>query len=244
MPAPDKTDRNKLLEAQAATLDATNEWLQQTFPGSGLKLELIARSTARSLAQAFNAPDMERLVDWDWEQLFFRKIQHQKTMWMFGITVRGRYGAACLGTINIASDYVSIEYLERHPKVHELSRLTALIAIQYIQALAIYLDMDTVRISDPAPCCWITMNAPTVSFDMKKRAQYDTFSKPSHHETRSSQPRPVRQHLRASSSAGSQGVFASGLLQSPGRSDRTGIGNRSPGDGACRLSEQAPHPGK
>lgn len=151
MPAPDKTDRNKLLEAQAATLDATNEWLQQTFPGNGLKLELIARSTARSLAQAFNAPDMERLVDWDWEQLFFRKIQHQKTMWMFGITVRGRYGAACLGTINIASDYVSIEYLERHPKVHELSRLTALIAIQYIQALAIYLDMDTVRISDPDP---------------------------------------------------------------------------------------------
>jgi hypothetical protein len=151
MPALDKNDRKTLLEAQAATLDAINQWLLQSYPDSGLKMELIAKSTARQVAQAFNVPDIERLVSWDWEKFFFQKIQYQKTMWMFGITVRGRYGAACLGTVNVASDYVSIEYLERHPQAHELSRLTTLIAVQYIQALAAYLDMTTVRISDPDP---------------------------------------------------------------------------------------------
>lgn len=144
-------DPNKLREAYAATLDASNQWLEQTYPESSLRLELVAKATARQVAQAFGAPEIERVVDWDWEQLFFRKVQHKRNMWMFAITIRGKYGAACLGTINISNDCISIDYLERHPNANELRHLTTLIAVQYVEALAAYLELPTVRINDPDP---------------------------------------------------------------------------------------------
>jgi hypothetical protein len=91
---------------------------------------------AKQLGKVFSAQNLERLVDWDWEALFHKRVKREKSSWMFAVVVAGSYGAVCYGTISIDNDCVSLEYLERKLDVVVLKGIAAEIAIQYAEALA------------------------------------------------------------------------------------------------------------
>lgn len=144
-------DWNNLKEACFATLTAMNEWLAGEFSDLTLLLEVVDAPLARQLGKVFSPQDPERWVDWNWENLFHKRVKREKAAWMFAVSVDGDYGAVCYGTISIDRDCVSIEYLERKLDVAALKGIAAEIAIQYAEALAIYLELSELRVCDPDP---------------------------------------------------------------------------------------------
>lgn len=144
-------DWQSLKEACFATLAVMNEQLAGEFPDPAVQLEMVDASLARQLGQVFHPQDLERWVNWDWETLFHKRVKREKAAWMFAVSVGGDYGAVCYGTISVNGDSVTIEYLERKLDIAALKGVAARIAIQYAEALAVYLELGQVRVSDPDP---------------------------------------------------------------------------------------------
>lgn len=140
-----------LKEACFATLAVMNEQLASEFPDPILQLNMVDAPLARQLGQVFHPQDPERWVEWDWENLFHKRVKRQKAAWMFAVSVGGDFGAVCYGTISIDAGCVSIEYLERKLDVIALKGSAARIAIQYAEALAAYFELAEVRVCDPDP---------------------------------------------------------------------------------------------
>jgi hypothetical protein len=128
-----------------------NERLAREYPGQALQLAVIDAPLAKQLGKVFSAQNLERWVDWDWEELFHKRVKREKSSWMFAVVVAGSYGAVCYGTISIDNDCVSLEYLERKLDVVALKGIAAEIAIQYAEALAGYLELGEIRVCDPDP---------------------------------------------------------------------------------------------
>jgi len=151
------TDQNEqhnwqsLKEACIATQVVMNEQLAIEFPDPILRLELVDAPLAKKLGQIFQPHSPDRWVNWDWESLFHKRVKREKAAWMFALSVGGDYGAVCYGTISIATDCVSIEYLERKLDVPALKGVAARVAMQYVEALASYLELTEVRVCDPDP---------------------------------------------------------------------------------------------
>lgn len=144
-------DWQSLKEACFATLAVMNEQLAVEFPDPALQLEMVDAPLARQLGQVFHPDDLERWVSWDWETLFHKRVKREKAAWMVAVSVGGDYGAVCYGTISIDDDCVCIEYLERKLDVAALKGIAARIAMQYVEALAAYLELGEVRVCDPDP---------------------------------------------------------------------------------------------
>lgn len=144
-------DWQSLKEACFATLAVMNEQLAAEFPDPAVQLEMVDAPLARQLGQIFHPQDLERWVNWDWETLFHKRVKREKAAWMFAVSVGGDYGAVCYGTISIDGDCVCIEYLERKLDVAALKGIAARIAMQYVEALAAYLELKEVRVCDPDP---------------------------------------------------------------------------------------------
>ncbi len=140
-----------LREACLATLTAMNEMLAAQFPNLNVRLSMVDAQEARELRRVFSPTDQNRVVDWDWEQLFHKRVKGHRPAWMFLMALANRHGAVCYGTIQIQDGYVSIERLERNVGVPELKGLVALIAVRYAEALAVYLDLSEVRLCKPDP---------------------------------------------------------------------------------------------
>jgi hypothetical protein len=70
---------------------------------------------------------------------------------MFAVSAESDYGAVCYGTISIEGNCVCIEYLERKLDAAALKGIAARIAMQYVEALAAYLELEEVRVCDPDP---------------------------------------------------------------------------------------------
>lgn len=144
-------DWTTLKEACLATLAVMNERLASEFSAHVVQLEVVDAPKAKQLGRVFHFEDQARLVDWDWESLFHKRVKNKKAAWMFAVTVGGEFGAVCYGTISVDSDCVSIEYLERKLDVTVLKGIAAEIAIRYAEALAVFLKIGEVRICNPDP---------------------------------------------------------------------------------------------
>lgn len=151
------TDDNEIRGPQSlkaacfATLAVMNEQLAHEFPDPVLQLDMVDAQLAKKLGKVFHPYDPDRMVSWDWEKLFHKRVKHEKAAWMFAVSVGGGFGAVCYGTISIDGDCVSIEYLERKLDVPALKGVAARIAMQYAEALAAYLELKDVRVCDPDP---------------------------------------------------------------------------------------------
>ncbi len=146
-----RDDKGILREACLATLAAMNEMLADEYPDLDLQLAMVGVQEAKQLRKVFVPSDQERMVDWDWEQLFHKRVKRDRTAWMFLVSVEQTHGAVCYGTIGVDDDCVSVERLERNTEVPQLKGLAALIAVQYAAALATYLALGEVRVCDPDP---------------------------------------------------------------------------------------------
>lgn len=144
-------DWSSLREACFATLTAMNEDLAIKYPHLNLRLAMVDAPAAKQLVKSFPPQDQARLVDWDWAMLFHKRVKRNKSAWMFTVSLAHAHGAVCYGTISIENGCVSIEYLERKGDVAALKGLAALLAIQYAEALAVYLELSEVRVCDPDP---------------------------------------------------------------------------------------------
>lgn len=144
-------DMENLREACLATLAAMNEMLANQYPDLDPRLGMVRAQEAKKLRKVFAPFDRERQVDWDWEQLFHKRVKRDKTAWMFLVSVAQAHGAVCYGTVSVEGGCVSIERLERNIEAPKLKGLAALIAIQYAEALATYLALGEVRVCDPDP---------------------------------------------------------------------------------------------
>lgn len=141
----------ELKDAYVATLAVLNDSLKVNNLGLDLRIDLVDGPLAKKLGKIFSATDLVRQVDWDWQSIYHKWVKREKFAWMFAISSSKTYGALCYGTVCIHDECVSIEYLERKLDVTSLKGLTAQIAIQYAEILAIYLKLGEVRISDPDP---------------------------------------------------------------------------------------------
>jgi len=133
------------------TATVLNDSLKADNPDLDLRLDLVDGPLAKKLGNIFSATDLVRQVDWDWQSIYHKWVKREKFAWMFALSSSKTYGALCYGTVSIHDECVSIEYLERKLDVTSLKGLTAHIAVQYAELLAVYLRLGEVRISDPDP---------------------------------------------------------------------------------------------
>jgi hypothetical protein len=144
------TDRKVINEAIAATIEQINDWFENELSRSDLKIQLVNATNAKSISRRFTLTGGVRLVDWDWEAIYFRKVK-LKPAWMFELVQKGRTGALCYGQVNIRGSYATIEYLERKVSFKKLKGLAAQTAFQFAATVAKTLDLKEVRLVDPHP---------------------------------------------------------------------------------------------
>ena len=146
----DESRTDEIKEAVVATVDQLNMWLLSELELTDLRVQLVTRSSVRSTVQKFTAQAHARLVDWDWEKIFFRKVR-LKPAWMFELVQLDNPGALCFGQVNIKEDYASIEFLERQTGFDSLKGLVAQIAFQFAATVARLLGLPEVRLMNPHP---------------------------------------------------------------------------------------------
>ena len=71
-----------LSEDFAAALDAVNSWLADELDRRDLQVRLVTPSSAKRVAIEFEQlAKRGRRVDWDWQDLFFRRVRYRDA-WM------------------------------------------------------------------------------------------------------------------------------------------------------------------
>jgi hypothetical protein len=142
----------KTSETLAAALEATNRWFAEDRKRPDLTLQLVDKTTAKSIARDFEAMGGKhrKVKHWDWEDLYFRKVRY-KDAWLYALVRRGRPRCLCYGRIEIKDRYVSLEYLERAPYARGIRGLATSTAFQFARTIAVLLDLPEVRINDPFP---------------------------------------------------------------------------------------------
>lgn len=139
-------------EVLAVALEQTNSLLSGALGRSDLQLELVSHTSARSTARAFErlAGLRRKMKHWDWEELFFKRARRPRG-WMCAMVLRGEGPSAmCYGRIEVSDGYVSIDYLESSGD-ERLKGMVAPTAFQFARAIALLLDLDEVRLSEPFP---------------------------------------------------------------------------------------------
>ena len=69
------TDRKAINEAIAATIEQINDWFKNELYRSDLKIQLVNATNAKSISRRFTSTGGARVVDWNWESIYFRKVK-------------------------------------------------------------------------------------------------------------------------------------------------------------------------
>lgn len=142
--------RDEIQEAIAAAVEVLNQWMAEELLLPDLQIYLVTRSSIHETVARFEAQAIRRMVHWDWQEIFFRKVR-LKPAWMFELVQQGQPGALCFGQVNIKQDYASIEFLERLPGAEEVKGFVARIAFQFAATVAGVLNLPEVRLMSPHP---------------------------------------------------------------------------------------------